>query len=64
MSDAQRINNLNLKAFPTGRKAYKAAFQRLHTSGHFCIPNGVQEEALARLEADAALKKGSSESLL
>jgi hypothetical protein len=63
MSDAQRIN-LRLEAFPAGRKAYKAAFQRLHTSGHFCIPKGVQEATLERLEANAASKKGSSGYLL
>lgn len=49
--------SLHKAAFPSGRKAFKASFQTLHTRGYFCIRQGVTEEALLPLEKDALGKK-------
>jgi hypothetical protein len=51
------IMSLHKAAFPSGRKAFKASFQHLHTQGYFCIRQGVTQEALLPLEINAASKK-------
>jgi hypothetical protein len=53
------MSSLQAAAFPSSRKAFKVAFQHLHTQGYFCIKQGVVEEVLSHLESDAAGKKGS-----